>query len=66
MIAQLSHIDPARSPSSSIIGVRCAGSFARNSGSRRLAPDVLLLEVEPGGAHKMRAREVVDARLAGC
>ena len=33
MIAQLSHSDPRGSPASSIIGVRWAGSFARNSGS---------------------------------
>src|SRR5688572_15829634 len=32
MIAQLSHSEPRGRPSSSSSGVRCAGSFARNSG----------------------------------
>ena len=32
MIAQLSHIEPRSSPSSSSVGVRSAGFLARNSG----------------------------------
>jgi hypothetical protein len=32
MIAQLSQSEPRGSPSSSSSGVRCAGSFSRNSG----------------------------------
>ena len=63
MIAQLSPSVPLGSPSSSSIGVRCAGYFCEVLGARRLPPDVHLLEVEPGGAHEDAHGQVVDARL---
>ena len=55
MIAQLSHSDPRGSPSSSSIGVRCAGSLARNSGVVVLPHTSSSSNSSPAARTKIRA-----------
>jgi hypothetical protein len=55
MIAQLSHSVPRGSPSSSSIGVRCAGSLARKSGSRVLPHTSRSSKSSPAARTKIRA-----------
>src|SRR3954451_3780972 len=54
MIAQLSHSEPRGSPGSSIIGVRWAGSLARNSGSSVLPQTLTSSNSRPAARTKMR------------
>src|SRR5690349_19444673 len=54
MIAQLSQSEPRGSPSSSIIGVRCAGSLRRKSGSRVLPQTSSSSKSRPAARTNMR------------
>src|SRR3954452_12817322 len=55
MIAQLSHSEPRGSPASSSIGVRCAGSLERNSGSVVLPQTSFSSKSSPAARTKIRA-----------
>ena len=55
MIAQLSHSEPRGRPSSSSIGVRCAGSLARNSGSVVFPQTSTSSKSSPAARTKIRA-----------
>ena len=55
MIAQLSHSEPRGSPASSSIGVRCAGSLARNSGVVVLPQTSSSSKSSPAARTKIRA-----------
>src|SRR5215217_162661 len=55
MIAQLSQSVPRGRPASSSIGVRCAGSLARNSGSRVLPHTSSSSKSSPAARTKIRA-----------
>ena len=63
MIAQLSQSDPRGSPASSSIGVRWAGSFARNSGVVVFPHTSTSSKSSPAARTKIRDGQVVDARL---
>ena len=54
MIAQLSHNEPRGNPSSSIIGVRWAGSLARNSGVPVFPQTSISSKSSPAARTKMR------------
>src|SRR3954452_6333575 len=58
MIAQLSHRHPRGSPPSSSIGVRCAGSFARKSGSLVLPQTSTSSKSSPAARTKIRAERL--------
>src|SRR3954462_2300305 len=58
MIAQLSHIEPRGSSSSSSIGVRCAGSFVRKPGSPFLPQTSTSSKSSPAARTKIRAERL--------
>ena len=63
MIAQLSQSEPFGSPSSSSIGVRCAGSFARNSGVVVLPQTSSSSKSSPAARTKIRAVRLLTLGL---
>src|SRR4051794_6687272 len=64
MIAQLSQSEPHGSPASSTIGVRCAGSLARNSGSRVLPQTSTSSKSRPATRTKIRTVRLLTLGLS--
>src|SRR3954464_11726494 len=63
MIAQLSHSEPRGRPASSSIGVRWAGSFCRNSGSRVLPQTSTSSNSRPAARTKIRTVRLLTLGL---